>query len=541
MKKFLQLFHTLKHLKFKQFWFRFYRALTSPKNTFQKVDSVQLWHWSGPKFAQQSIFDDNSVNFLNKSASIEGATAWNDTKFDKLWLYNLHYFDDLNAEGSESREAIHRQLIERWIAENPFGAGNGWEPYPLSLRIVNWVKWFSKKNNIDTRYLKSLTEQADALSQQIEYHILGNHVFANAKALIFFGTFVNGDFAEKVLTKGIKLINAEIKEQFLEDGAHFELSPMYHCILLWDLLELIDLSNIAQNDRLASHSKEWMKVASKALHWLRNMQHPDGDISFFNDSAFGIAPSPQEINEYAISLGLQKIANAKKLTTNLESGYSKVRNDAYTIIFDHANVGPDYLPGHAHADTLSFEMSVGKQRVFVNSGTSMYGISEERLRQRKTSAHNTVEVQGMDSSEVWSGFRVARRAYPMFLKAESNEKMITLQASHNGYKRLKTPTVHTRTLTCMENKIVIQDELSVAVDSIYHLHLHPMVEVIQAKPYKIILRLPNKERIEFTSTCKIEIENTTWHPRFGATEISKKMVIRFDAIHLETQITLLGN
>ena len=79
-------------------------------------------------------------------------------------------------------------------------------------------------------------------------------------------------------------------------------------------------------------------------------------------------------------------------------------------LLDVAPVGPDYLPGHAHADTLSFELSLFGQRVLVNSGTSQYEAGPERSRQRGTAAHNTVIVDGHDSSEVWAGFRVARRA-----------------------------------------------------------------------------------------------------------------------------------
>ena len=63
-------------------------------------------------------------------------------------------------------------------------------------------------------------------------------------------------------------------------------------------------------------------------------------------------------------------------------------------IGDIGNVGPDYIPGHAHADTLSFEMSVFDMRFIVNSGTSVYGLGAERLRQRGTAAHSTVVIDG---------------------------------------------------------------------------------------------------------------------------------------------------
>ena len=80
------------------------------------------------------------------------------------------------------------------------------------------------------------------------------------------------------------------------------------------------------------------------------------------------------------------------------------------LIFDAAAVGPDYIPGHAHADTLSFELSIGRERVFVNTGTSQYGSNLARHSERRTAAHNTVEVNNADSSEVWSSFRVGNRA-----------------------------------------------------------------------------------------------------------------------------------
>ena len=87
-----------------------------------------------------------------------------------------------------------------------------------------------------------MLEQANVLTQLLEYHILGNHLFANAKALTFVGAYLEGENSAQLLEQGIKLLNQELDEQFLDDGAHFELSPMYHEILLWDLLELIDLA-----------------------------------------------------------------------------------------------------------------------------------------------------------------------------------------------------------------------------------------------------------------------------------------------------------
>ena len=92
-------------------------------------------------------------------------------------------------------------------------------------------------------------------------------------------------------------------------------------------------------------------------------------------------------------------------------------------------------------------MSICDQRVFVNSGTSEYGLSSRRLNQRKTFSHNTVEVDGKDSSLVWSGFRVANRARVIARHAEIKDNhCIELNASHNGYKSLFFGCNHKRKL-----------------------------------------------------------------------------------------------
>ena len=105
------------------------------------------------------------------------------------------------------------------------------------------------------------------------------------------------------------------------------------------------------------------------------------------------------------------------------------------LLIDVAPIGPDYLPGHAHADTLSYELSLYGKRVLVNSGTSRYGSGPKRDWERSTAAHNTVEVDGQSSSETWSGFRVARRAYPFDVLVE--QKGVEKTEKSNFWKFLR--------------------------------------------------------------------------------------------------------
>lgn len=530
IEKISRLFHTVKVLRWEQFVYRLrYRIAPVRRAKLYPYDGIRPWVWEGPEVLSPSMHGPDSVRFLNLPAEVSKLASWNDQSFEKLWLYNLHYFDDLNAIDSSSRALWHYALIKQWIYQNPPVEGNGWEPYPLSLRLVNWIKWFNRTGQSDPDILDSLSIQADALSKQLEYHIFGNHLFANAKALVFAGAFFTGKASDRWLNIGLDVLKVEIPEQFLADGGHFELSPMYHCIMLWDLLELIQLAEVAQIPKLKERLDDWRNVASKALDWLVIMLHNDGEVSFFNDSAIGIAAKPADVFAFASTLGLAWQQSAKEpLLTLPESGYSRLQQGNHTVLFDHAAVGPSYLPGHAHADTLSFEWSVGCQRVIVNSGTSMYGVSAERLRQRQTLAHNTVVVDNQDSSEVWSGFRVARRANAQLHFTKIKPSIgCEIEASHDGYKRLKGRVIHTRNIKLSSSELLISDELIggwKCADAFFH--LHPSITVSKLND-KLILQLPDGKQYSVETSGSIHIESSLWHPYFGVQIGNQKLVVSF--------------
>ncbi len=542
-KRLNRFYNTIKYLRWEQIYYRiYYRAVSINVDVCSSFSSVSYapFCWAGDSYFQQSLFDHGRVRFLGEDGSVLGPDDWNSPDREKLWLYNLHYFDDLNAAGCEDRLGLHLELMNRWVDENPPVEGNGWEPYPISLRLVNWVKWLSRQHEKPQHLLNSMAQQADALLQQREYHILGNHLFSNAKALVFAGVFLPGKNSEIYIEKGLHILHREIDEQFLADGGHFELSPMYHSILLWDLLDLIHLAQVSNSQKLIDVYTHWKTVAVKALTWLDVMSHPDGNISFFNDAALGIAASPDAIRKFAKKCGVspQKIS-AEKLITLPDSGYSRVEMPRHTVLFDHAAIGPDYLPGHAHADTLSLEWSVGQQRVLVNSGTSLYGISDERLRQRKTPAHNTVVINNHDSSEVWGGFRVARRARCALEHFQSNADRVEVTASHDGYKRLKGKPIHKRTLLSTLNGLKITDVVDGGFENAFCVfHFHPEVEAEKQDDYKLFLILPSGQKIAVICTEALIVEDATWHPGFGVNIPNKKIIAKFSNRQMVTKFNL---
>ncbi len=471
--------HTVRYLKPIQVYGRLFRRRPSPDSlaTAAGLRAVTgTWKIPIPRHSPRQTA--NRFRFLNQERDLR---SWNDAGIPKLWLYNLHYFEYCDAG-----------MIERWVAENPAAHGNGWEPYPLSLRITNWIKWRLGGNSLTAQAQSSLAQQSDCLSRTVEHHLQANHLLTNAKALVFAGAAFEGSLANRWLAAGLEILRDQVPEQVLADGGHFERSPMYHSLILEDLLDLINLSAALPNVIPAEDVALWSSAASRMLGWLEKMCHPDGRISFFNDAAFAIAPEPFELHAYACRLGL-----ASSRCHLGESGYIRLENHAATVLFDAASIGPDYQPGHAHADTLSFELS-GSERLLVNSGTSTYEVGPLREAQRSTAAHNTATVDNLDSSEVWRGFRVARRARPFDIHTNH---LTYAEASHSGYHRLAQPVTHRRRLELGHDALRITDtfEGSGTHDFRLFFHLHPNA------------RLPLQ--LDPRMTCSEQ--NSHWYPEFN--------------------------
>lgn len=505
---------------------------SSPRPDLRVVNG----RWVTTAHRHKSLADGNKFSFLNETGRLS-EIGWDGPEREKLWRYNQHYFDDLNAADADARSIWHQALIKNWISENHPGQGTGWESYPTSLRIVNWVKYQLTGYSLDHEGLQSLAIQTRWLARRIEWHILGNHLFANAKALVFAGLFFEGAEAEKWLGIGLDIITQELPEQVLPDGGHFERSPMYHAIFLEDLLDLINLVGAYPGVVGCERVDQLRATAIMMLKWLQKMCHPDGEIAFFNDTAIGIAPSPAEINAYASQLGIfadqiNKSAGIPTVSRFTDTGYIRLEALNAVAFLDVAPIGPDYLPGHAHADTLSFELSLFGERVFVNGGTSQYGSGPVRLDERGTKAHNTLAINGKDSSEVWSGFRVARRAYPMDLEVEQVGQSVVVNCAHDGYRRLHGQPVHKRSWQFRPGELVVQDRvIGEFATAIAFFHFHPDVKVtaLDHRRYSLYLPCSGQEIQLIVLSGAARIENGFFAPEFGIRLKSKCLAVRLES------------
>lgn len=474
MSKFGQYVRTLKHLKWIQIRYRIWYLLR--KNpVLQKLrpenDANHNCYLKGSGFIPNVKVEfsggEIAFNLLNLDTCYEqDKIAWNDHSHGKLWNYNLCYFEYLSLPDLSTNQKLY--LIRDFI-RNSGSIVSGMDAYPISIRGINWIRFLIKEEISDDEIANSLFSQYVLLTKKIEYQVLGNHLLENAFSLFFAAIYFNNSI---FYGKARNILNGQLNEQILNDGGHFELSPMYHQIILLRMLECIDLAEGSNwnDDELINSLK---RCASKMLGWIKEIAFKNGDIPMVNDSAYDIAPSVEQIFSYALT---HKIAISKIQLQ--ESGYRRMNKGSFELCCDVGSVGPDYLPAHGHADSLNFILYHENKPIVVDPAVSTYDNNTQRQNERSTRYHNTVSFSNKDSSEMWGVFRVGRRAYVEILEEDS----WALRACHDGYWSKYKTAVH-RSWKLEIDTLKIEDKIyqnrnNKSKVSVSSFHFHPACRVI---------------------------------------------------------------
>lgn len=451
------------------------RASQTP--TIKKLQPVWTAEAGHDLDGLMKALEEGRFEFLGQEHCYPDTIDWDDPAVSHLWRYHLHYFGYLEhvaawaKTGERSRAfALFRRLVDSWIGHHQRIAGDGWHPYTLSLRLVNWIQAccvFRDELEADPefrdRLLRSMWRQGEILYRDREFDVRGNHVLENLRALIWLGTFFDGPIAERWLQSSWSVLEAETAEQVLADGGHFERSPGYHLLVMKDLIEISELCS--RNDRPVP---SWLQAAIERMErYATAITTPTGRVPLLKDTALDAAPeAPEAANEYGSRL--------------LEASGHYVQRDSdrgHFLIMDVGRVCPDYLPAHAHADMLSYELFVSGLPLVVDSGVYEYTAGEWRNYFRSTRAHNTVCLAGENQSEVWGSFRVARRARLHGLVHGDCEDHHWCRARHDGYRRIGAGD-HERTLIWLRpDAWLIVDRVSDPQRRQFEniIHLHPDV------------------------------------------------------------------
>lgn len=456
-----------------------------------------------PFIPKYKCYENGEFSFLNISSPF---VSWNDTENGMLWAYNLNYMDWLQQESIDHTEAS--QWIDKFIEELPHNR-IGLDPYPIALRSINWIKFISQHNAGSEQLKKwndSLYSQVRLLEKKLEYHLLGNHLLEDSYAWFISAIYFND---KRMFSKASKLLLKELKEQILADGSHYEQSPMYHCILLDRLLDCYNFS--VNNERFAGQNIITNKLKDYSVLMLGHLEsivYQDKTYPLFNDAANGIAPTPEMLMAYAKRLNLKW----DKIALN-ECGYRKLKSERMEAIVDAGNITATYQPGHTHADTFNYELRIDGMPIVVDTGISTYNKTTRRQYERSTVAHNTVNIGSRNSSEVWGGFRVGKRAKVKLLKDTEN----SIEATHNGFG-----IACNRKFSINGNTFSVEDEI--AAEAISRIHLWHKEEVEQVSENEIIT---THARIGIDNATRIEIRDEMISAEYNTFHSTKVIDIHF--------------
>lgn len=496
-----RLLHTLCRLRSMQAAYQIRYRLYKPRYKDTRVPAqIANRHLSAKPIAREHCFDgdDQSFEFLNIKDYFKG---WNDVSKGMLWAYNLNYMDFLGQESMDFQTGKH--WIEKFISELP-GNHIGLDPYPIALRGINWIKFLIQyKKKLEKKKLNKwndcLYSQYWLLTKKLEHHLMGNHLLEDAYSLFIASIYFNDPVFYK---KATELLWQELNEQILNDGAHYEQSPMYHCILLDRLLDCYNFSTSNSAFEQQEAINEFLKEkAVKMLGHLESILYADHSIPLFNDAAYGIAPKADALFDYARRLGL----NWHPLPLK-ECGYRKLASGTIEALVDIGEIAATYQPGHTHADALSYELRIDGMPVVVDTGISTYDKTPRRQHERSTAAHNTVSIDGRDADEVWGGFRVGYRHKMKTQKDHPDEVEACLTGFGNGLS-------HKRRFKIEHDVFCVEDTISEGHKGVSYIHMAPGI---------------SPSRICVEGAAKIEVANESMSVEYNRFIPIKVMKIYFE-------------
>ena len=431
---------------------------------------------------------------------------------EQSWRTRLHYMEFL--EGLET--PLFESVVLDWIAHNPLDGPRAlrfaWQPFALSIRVVVWMQEMARRRRelspgFVARVVASLAGQIRFIERRIETDVRGNHLIKNIKALLWASAFFSGAESTRWQRQAASLLKAELAEQVLEDGTHYERSPTYHCQVMADLLECHAV--LPQGPLKAELGEALARMARAAAL----LTHPDGDVAQFNDGGLNNAYPSGECLAVFQQL-LHRLESAREGAFALpDAGFFGYRQGGDYIIVDCGEVAPASLIAHGHGDILSFEWSIAGHRIVVDQGTYQYSAGPRRDATRSTLNHNTVSIDGEEQCDFYGAHRCGRRAHPRLLEWRPSATGFALTGGHDGFAHLAGSPEHVRRYDFVSGKLTIIDRLSRCerrtAQAAYLFHPDCRVELNGPQSASISRK---HIRVTVTAPGPLRLEEAEWYP-----------------------------
>ena len=447
-----------------------------------------------------------------------------------IWELNRHqHFFTLGVAywltGDERFAESFAGQLESWMVENPPGLGINWSSsLEVSFRAMSWIWAFHFFKNSDhftpdlfNKALKFLYLQGRHIERYLsKYYSPNTHLTGEALGLYYLGTqcpfFGRAAHWRKL---GEDILFAEISNQILQDGVYFEQSTWYQRYTADFFAHFVVLRSLYSEPHYHVAAADLEIRLEQTFDFLMHVTEPDGTTPLIGDDDGGRALPLTNCapDDFRGTLALSAVifdrgdhkfvsgAASEELfwlmgpdaltfydsihaieptaasTDFPEGGYCMMRDgwtdtDNYLIV-DCGAVG-SLAGGHGHADALSIEVAIHGKPLLVDPGTYTYHESRE-LRDyfRSSTAHNTLVIDKLSSSEPGGPFGWKTRAEANREKWLSEERFDFFEGSHNGYERLESPATHRRSILFLKNDYwIMRDVVETNGEHEYSLNFH---------------------------------------------------------------------
>ncbi len=408
-------------------------------------------------------------------------------------LHTPHYIlahgwlRDLRAVGTETARRKALSLIEEWLDEQDQWQEDSWAPDILGERLANWVSFHDfyaahASPAFIEQLITSMVRQLRHLLRTIPPTLTGVENLRAVKGLIFAGLGLLD--SEKALSLALELLQRQLTVEILPDGGHISRNPSQQLQMLH---YLIDIRNSLRAVQLAL-PHELTNAIERMVPVLKLYRHGDNGLALFN----GAREDSSLWMEAAITLSE---ARGRVLRRLPQTGYERVTAGRSLLLIDVGPPPPPLYDDAAHAGLLSFEFSVGRERLIVNCGAGPEGDADWRLATAATAAHSTLTLQDTNACEVLVDGGIGQQPRNMAAQRYEQDEMHHVEMMHDGYAAKYRTTYHrTLSLSTEGEELRGREVLSGSTGRDFTLrwHLHPGVQAsLVHGGQAALLRLPS--------------------------------------------------
>jgi hypothetical protein len=537
MYKFARLINTIVCLKWSQIRGRvlqklqkdagYSETLTRRINEFHNIEKP----YEAISFPDVYKVEGSTFVLLAIEHSFGDAIDWSYKEYGKLWNYHLQYFNYIHVLEVERAFGLISSFIQALESQEV-----RLEPYPVTIRLWNWIKWYNNhQQEIDPESREFLLDHIYRhyryLLQNREFHVDGNHLLENYIVLLMCSLHLGETSTFRFLvTPFYKLM----EEQILEDGGHYELSPMYHQLVLVRLLDLYHLTRSLQflQGDLKDLSQLLRDKLTAMFGWLCIMANSSRTLPYFSDSSLSMSPSAEELIAYARWSGFSEVEGiqANEFCYLPDSKYLRYEHCLGSFCADLGGFGASSVPGHAHADALHFVLIQGSRQRICDTGISTYEDSPSRLYEKSTRAHNTVEIDNVSQADLWKSFRVGRRSVAMQATIDTEGSSL-LAKGGLCYTTVNRQVKHFRSIYFLDKEIKLVDTVEGGGVSC-RANFHVPGEVTHVSSNIIVTS--DGLVFEFFGFERIQLEDVHYYEKFLSPLQATRICVDFAGKHLET-------